>query len=489
MLKEDFYRIKQSNNIMNNPKIVIIGAGSLFFGRQAIWAAANLPGFRKCELCFVDTDPIHLEKIIALGKLVAEPTGAKITGTDDFRAALPGADFVVLSFSYRNTHYRRIECEIGAKYGIRSCSGDTIGPAGIFHTLREFPKILEIARTMETLCPNAWLINYVNPAATMGIGLMRHSKIKSFALCDVHHMPHKKIGYLKLIGEETRTLESFDMRIAGVNHCTWMLKAEIDGKNVLPRIRDAFLQNSTGEQDEGYAKRRFNHFITRQLADLYGAVPTCTGHTKEYVHFYQGHGAIREKIPPLSVFNCDEREQRTALMWEEIEDYLQGKKSVSEFHANLSADHAADVMHSMVVEDGRTYFINRSNRNCVEGGRPVDNLPEDAFLELECRLDRNGPHPLKVGSFPFGLRALQYQILDIHELTIEAIMTHNKKLLVRALAMDPLVQSIATAQQLINELFALEKDVLADWPDEPVEEQEIPRTISPANSGHNLKQY
>jgi len=451
---------------MKHPKIVIIGAGSLFFGRQAIWAAANLPGFKGCTLSLVDIDAERLEKLVALAKLVAEPTGAKVESSTNYRDVLPGADFVVLSFSKKNTYYRRIECEVGAKYGVRSCSGDTIGPAGIFHAVREFPAILEIAHAVEEICPDAWVINYVNPAATMGIGLMRHSKAKCIALCDVHHMPRKKQSFLDLIGQKDLPLDDFEMRIAGVNHCTWMLKAEIGGRDVIPDIRDAFWRESVGEKDEGYAKGRFNNYITAQLTELYGAVPTCTGHTKEYVPYYQGRSAIQEKIPPLAVFDCDERDAWTGRMWEEIDEYIAGKKSVEEFNKSLQSDHAADVMHTMVVEDGRTYFINRSNDECAEGGgRAVDNLPADAFLELECQLDRNGPRPLKVGSFPMGLRAMQYQILDIHELTIEAIMRHDRELLVRALSMDPIVNSIATAKQLIDELFVREKDALLDWPE------------------------
>lgn len=459
---------------MKTPKIVIVGAGSLFFGRQAIWAAANLPGLRGCTLSLVDIDAGRLEKISKLARMVTAPAGVTVESTQDFRQALPGADFVVLSFSDKNSYYRRIECEVGAKYGIRSCSGDTIGPAGIFHTLREFPAILEIAHAVEKICPNAWLINYVNPSATMGIGLMRHAKVKTFALCDTHHMPAKKESYLQLIGEDLSKMEKFDMRIAGVNHCTWMLKAELNGRNVLPDIREAFRRNAVGEVDEGYAKGRFNNYITAQLADLYGAVPTCTGHTKEYVPFYQGHSAIQEKIPPLAVFDCDDRDRWTARVWEEIDDYISGKRPLSEFHASLKSDHATDIIHTMIVEDGRTYFINRPNSACLEGGkRAVDNLPDDAFLELECRLDRNGPRPFKVGAFPHGLRSLQYQILDIHELTIEAIMKRDRELLVRALSMDPIVNSIATARVVIDELFEREKEALLDWPKDEKNAEEL----------------
>jgi alpha-galactosidase len=130
----------------------------------------------------------------------------------------------------------------------------------------------------------------------------------------------------------------------------------------------------------------------------------------------------------------------------------------------VKSDHATDVIHSMVVQDGRTYFINRSNSDCVEdGGRAVENLPADAYLEMECQLGPGGPRPFKAGAFPLGLRSLQYHILDIHELTIEAIMKEDRELLVRALSIDPLVNSIATARVLIDELYQREREALPEW--------------------------
>ena len=472
---------------MKSPKIVIVGAGSLFFGRQAIWAAANLPGLRGCTLSLVDIDPVRLDKLERLARLATVGSDTRIEVSTDYREALPGADFVVLSFSKQNTHYRRIECEVGAKYGIRSCSGDTIGPAGVFHAMREFPKILEITHAVEEICPNAWVINYVNPSATMGIGLMRHSKAKTIALCDTHHMPGKKQSYLEFIGEDLSKMDKFDLRIAGVNHFTWMLKAELDGVDVMPRIRDAFYQRGLKDQDVGDAKGRFNNTITAQLADLFGPIPTCTGHSKEYVPFYQGRAAIQERIPPLSVFDCDERDRWTARVWEEIDDFVSGKRTMEEFHASLKSDHATDIIQTMIVEDGRSYYINTANRNGVDGGKAVGNLPEDAFLELECRLDRNGPRPLPVGDFPLGLRSLQYLVLDIHELTIEAIMRRDRNLLVRALSIDPLVNSIATAKVVIDELFEREKEELLDWPE--VGSADEPVVTAAAAEGKNLQLY
>lgn len=451
------------------PKIVVIGAGSLFFGMKAVWSMNHLEGLKGGQLVLVDNNPENLERMVQLARNAAETSGSETTveGTPNFREALPGADYVVLSFSERNAHYRRIDCQISAKYGIRMCSGDTIGPGGVFRAMREFPHILEIAREVEEICPEAWLINYINPSAVMGIGLMRHSKAKSFALCDSHHLPHKKLSYLKLLGLGESEMDDFTMRIAGVNHFTWMLEATLKGRDVLPDIHEAFRQRAQGEKDVGYSKARFNNFITAQLADVFGAITTITGHAKEYLPYYQGRSAIQEPIPPLAVFDCDQREEQTAAMWQEIDDYLSGKKPMEDFHKNNGPDHATDIINTMVTADGRNYFINRANFDCIEGGgRAVGNLPDDAFLEMECVMTDKGPRPLPVGDFPLGLRALQMQILDVHELTIEAIMKRDRNLLVRALAMDPLVNSIATARAVIDELFAAQRDILGEWKEE-----------------------
>lgn len=450
-----------------SPKIVIIGAGSLFFGQKAIWSMANMPGYKNATLCLVDNNPEHLQLMTALAEKATADKGAgtRVEGHADYRDALPDADFVILSFSNQNTHYRRIDCQISAKYGISMCSGDTIGPGGVFRTMRELPLILNIARDAEKLCPDAWLINYINPSAIMGIALMRHANIKNFALCDSHHLPQKKLSYLDLLGIDHAEADHFEMRIAGVNHFTWMLKAGFKGRDMLPEIREAFHANARAERDQGYAKGRFNNFITAQLADVFGAIPTCTGHTKEYLPFYQGRAAINEPIPPLAIFDCDERDERTANMWQDVRDYVSGAKAMDDFHTIQRSDHATDIMHTMITEDGRNYFINRPNSDCVDGGgKAVGNLPADAFLEMECVVDRKGPRPLPVGDFPMGLRALQTLILDVHELTVEAIVKRDRNLLIRALAIDPLVNSIATAEAVINELFSAQADALGDWP-------------------------
>ncbi|MDF2921448.1 MAG: glycoside hydrolase family 4 [Paenibacillaceae bacterium] len=248
---------------------------------------------------------------MALAKMVAEANNVKlrIEGSVNRKEVLKGADFVILSFARETVKYRGIDCTVSEKYGIRMCSGDTIGPGGIFRAMRDFPVILECARDIEALCPEAWVISYINPTAVHGMGLKRYApRLKSFALCDSQHMPHIKQRYAASAGIVARPEDftgehsrKFDFRIAGVNHFTWLIKAEYEGKDMSAEIArsleaDAQAEKETLGGDTG-AKAIYNNAISYESYSIFGRVPTCTGHTKEYVRFWQGHGKTREEIP------------------------------------------------------------------------------------------------------------------------------------------------------------------------------------------------
>ena len=159
------------------PKVTILGAGSLFFGRQAIWQMVHSPHLNKGTLALVDTDPVRLAKLDRLARMVVEANGVdlRIESSLDRRDLLAGSDFVVLSFARDTVRYRGLDTQISAKYGIRMCSGDTIGPGGVFRALRELPVILDCARDVMELCPDAWVINYINPSTVNGMALKRYA--------------------------------------------------------------------------------------------------------------------------------------------------------------------------------------------------------------------------------------------------------------------------------------------------------------------------
>ncbi len=328
--------------------------------------------------------------------------------------------------------------------------------------MRELPEVLRIAEDVRDLCPEAWLINYINPTAVMGIGLMRHAPgVKSFALCDGHHMPHLKRAYLVSAGiakdreSVTPEMESkLDLRIAGVNHFTWLLAATYAGRDILPVLRKDIERAAAKETADADSKAAFNRSYGLQLRDLFGAWPDTMGHTKEYVPYWQGKNVAPDPLPPLTVFDAAARQKRHDAMWQEIDDYLAGRIEPGRFMASYGPDHATDIVESMWGGLGKQFYINQPNRSAVT------NMDDDAFLELLSDVSMSGLRPLHVGAFPPGIRALEQQVLETHELTAEAIVKCDRALLRRAMCLDPIVNSIADADAIIAELLEAERDAL-----------------------------
>jgi alpha-galactosidase len=439
----------------------------MFFGRQAIKGVMASPVLRGGTLALVDTDAPTLEKMLKLAARAKEHSGAptKIQGSTDRREVLPGADFVVLSFAREGIRYRGVDVAVAARHGVRMCSGDTIGPGGIFRTLREAHQILAVARDAEALCPHAWVINYINPTAANGILLMRHApKLRSFALCDGLHEPHLRRGLLRKIGllapdaADPELEARADIRIAGVNHFTWLLRFEVDGRDCLPPYRNYLARAAADEDSATHSKSRGNGRYRLALAEAFGAVPMCIAHTKEYVPYWQGGSRNPADLEPLALFDAEGRQRERQAVFTGIDRYIAGGAPMAEFFAKTATDHATDVIEAMWGNLGKRFYINQPNRGAVT------NLPADAFLELRSALDRDGPRPEPVGELPRGVLAFTHQVLDTHELTVEAAVKCDRTLLRRAMLTDPIVNSVADADAIIGELLAAEREALpAGW--------------------------
>ncbi|MBI4283298.1 MAG: glycoside hydrolase family 4 [Chloroflexi bacterium] len=454
----------------SGPKVAVIGAGSYFFGKTVIRKIATSEIMDGGTLALVDTDAKVLNTMMCVAKCVFRQTRyrVKLIGSTDRRKVIAGSDFIVLTFSERNAYFRGVDTKIAARHGIRMCSSDTIGPGGIFRALREVPHALAITRDTQRLAPNAWVINFVNPTAVLGISLRRYAPgVRSFAICDGHHEPYNTLMWCKTVGilpdnaraVTTNVYERLDLAIGGVNHCTWMIRFCYDGKDMMPVLRKKLLQwvREEKKNPSEHSKVRYNYAYALQLFDLYGAYPTAIGHTKEYVPFFQGYGVESNFPEPIRIFDADQRAKEMADGWKITEKYASGELSVKHFLDNVPGDHATDIIESMRGNLGKAFYINSPNMGAVT------NMPDDAFLELRCDLDMHGPRPQPFGAFPRRLVALQYQILDTHELTAEAAVTGDRSILRRAMLTDPICNNIVDADRCIADLLESERDVLPEY--------------------------
>ncbi len=395
------------------PKIVVMGAGSCFFGRTAIIQTTQSEILRSGTLALVDTDPDALATMMSLGRRVIEATNAPtdLVGSTDRRDVLPDADFVVLTFSTRNAHLRGLEAEVSAKYGVTMSSADTIGPGGIFRALREIPTLLGIAEDIRAMAPEAWVINLVNPTAVLGIALMRYAEgIRSFALCDGNPEPRSRLSYLKAVGILPADAErvppevekKLDLAIGGVNHFTWMVRFRYGAKDMLPGWRDHVAAKAANDTPDGDGESRFNNSYAVELMDVYGAYPTFTVHTKEYVPFYQGHGVTPVMPGPLIPFDGKRRQRMMDQHMAETRAYASGARPIAELFSQPSFeqlpgshhDPALDAIESMWAGLGKALFVNSANRGAVT------NMAHDAFLELRSDIDMAGPRPQPFGEMP-----------------------------------------------------------------------------------------
>src|SRR5690606_36295189 len=189
------------------------------------------------------------------------------------------------------------------------------------------------------------------------------------------------------------------------------------------------------------AKMLHNADVGYALYEAFGYVPVCVGHTKEYMRFWQGLGKVPPAIPPLEIWSAADRYKRHDAMWREVDDFVSGRRPIEQYRTAYGPDHATDIIESMVTGLGKPFYINTMNNGAVT------NMADDAFLELLCSVTPNGIERHPVGDMPRGLRGLQEQVLDTHELTVEAIIEQHYGKLRRAMLTDPLVSSIEDADR------------------------------------------
>jgi len=429
------------------PKIAMIGAGSVVFTKNLVTDILLFPEFQDSEIHLMDIDQDRLDTAYGLTRRIIKKLEikARAYATLDRREALRDASYVLNTIQVGGHEATTVDFDIPEKYGLRQTIADTHGIGGIFRALRTIPVILDIARDMEELCPNALLINYSNPMAMNVWAVYQTSPIKVVGLChSIQGTANQLARYIGVPYEKLR------YRAAGINHMDWFLELEVNGKDAYPTLRKVM------ENTEIYQKDP----VRFEMMKLFGYfVSESSEHMAEYVPYFIPY---EEKIKNL---NVPIRELiRRDRMGNEIYKYYRkiakGEKLPEEdpFPAlKRSGEYASRIIHSMETGYRRCIHGNVKNENLIT------NLPYGCCVEVPCMVDKNGIQPTYVGKLPAQLAALNRTQINVQELTVRAILERKKEYIYYAALLDPLAKAMLRTDDIIamvDELFGAHKKYL-----------------------------
>ncbi len=421
------------------PKIALIGAGSTVFAKNLLGDILSFPELSSSIIRLHDIDETRLKTSEIVAHRVARTLNAKptIAATTDRRRALDGADYVITMFQIGGFKPSTvIDFEIPKKYGLRQTIADTSGIGGIMRGLRTIPVLLELGRDMEVLCPDALLLNYVNPMAINCWALDRATSVKTVGLC------HSVQGTAEQLARDINVpLEEINYLCAGINHMAFYLRFERAGEDLYPWIRQVAAENRVPD---------WNRVRYEALDHLGYFVTESSEHFSEYVPWF-----IKRDRPDLIDryhIPLDEyitRCENQIAVWEMMRALLVDEETT--IAVERTHEYGAYIIHSLETGVPRVIYGNVTNDNLI------DNLPVGCCVEVPCLVDRNGIQPTKIGYLPPQLAALMQTNINVQALTVEAALTGKREHIYHAAMLDP-----HTAAELdLNQIHDLVDDLIA----------------------------
>lgn len=424
-------------------KVALIGAGSMVFTKQFLNDMFNTPCMAGSTYALMGPTLWKLEKMKQYADQIIEKNqiDAHIYCTTDRRDALKDADFVILTFQIGGNDAYGYDVEIPMKYGVDQCIGDSMGPGGVFRVLRSAPVMIDIWKDMKELCPNAYVLNYVNPMGAVCTTLARATGMKFVGLC------HGVQTTMDLISGYTGyPKDEIDFINAGINHMDWFLTLEHKGKDIYPILKENMEKPEyfKNEKVRGEVMRHSGYFMTES-----------TGHLSEYLPWFRSSERALKRY-------CDE-----PMFGGEHGAYLKFGRMIQEKFRTTdvlsiesgeleprSKEYCSYIIEAIITGKPFRFSGNVSN---AEGY--ISNLPTDATVEVPVYADQYGLHPTFIGKLPMQLAAMNQSNLTVQGLAAQAAIDGDPELAFWAIAMDPLTCTKLTlneCRKMVGEMFEAE---------------------------------
>lgn len=443
---------------MEKSSIVIAGGGSTYTPGIILMLLKHLDRFPLRKIIFYDNDS-ERQQVIADGcEIILKQTHPEIEfyATTDPEKAFTDIDFVMAHIRVGKYKMRELDEKIPLKYGV--VGQETCGPGGIAYGMRSIAGVLELVDYMEKYSPNAWLLNYSNPAAIVAEATRRlrpHSKILN--ICD---MPISiENNMVEILGLRKRS--DIVTRYYGLNHFGWWsaVNDAKTGKDLMPKLKEYVKENgylvaSDIESAKQHGDQSWN--TTYKMAkDLYAIDPQTLPNT--YLKYYMlGDDVVHHSDPAYTRANevMDTREK----------DVFSACKCIKEKGRFDGDELSMDEHASYIVDLATALKFNTYERMLliVENNGAIENISSDTMVEIPCLVTANGPEPLSIGSIPTFQKGMMEEQAAVEKLVVDAWMEHSYQKLWQAIALSKTVPSITVAKKILDDLYEVNKEY---WPE------------------------
>lgn len=427
-------------------KITVIGGGSTYTPELVNGFLARTATFPLTELCLMDINPARLAIVGGFAQRMVEVKNApfKVTLSTDQREAIRGATYVTTQLRVGMMEARRNDEYLGLRHGL--IGQETTGVGGMAKALRTIPVLLSIANDIREVAPGAMLVNFTNPAGLVTEALARYaSDVPAVGVCNV--AIGMKMRLIKALEARTGTpipAESAHLNTLGLNHLTWHRGFTVEGEEMWPQIMEGFLADlRTADHPEW----DFHTIETLRMIPNYYL---------QYFYYPDKKLAEQSHWPPSRAEDVMEIEKGL------LADYAD--PALTEPPADLMkrggayySTVATQLLNAHYNDLGETHVVNVPHRGAVPG------WPADWVLELPCRVDRAGMHPLPTEPLPPACFGLLSAVKAYELLTVEAAVHGDRNAAYQALLVHPLGPSADKVQTVLDDMLETHKEHLPQF--------------------------
>lgn len=431
-------------------KIATIGGGSSYTPELIEGFIKNYKDLpvREIWLADIEAGKEKLETVGGLARRMIKEANLPIEVylTLDRKEALKDADFVTTQLRVGFLDARAKDERIPLKHGV--VGQETNGPGALFKGLRTIPVILDICREMEELCPNAWLINFTNPAGMVTEAVLRYSNIKKVVgLCNVPIGIEKGIAALLNVDHSRIHIDW-----AGLNHMIYGLDVYVDGVSVKEKVIDLLAIPENSSFFKNVPGLGWEESFMKSLNAI-----TCPYH----VYYYKSREILEADLKSASGGGT------RAEVVQELEDDLfnlyndpnltNKPPQLEERGGAYYSDAAVRLITSIYTDRRDIQPVNVRNNGAIAG------IPAESAVEVNCVITKEGPKPITVGELPVAMNGLIQQIKSFERIAAEAAVTGDYNLAVLALTINPLVASDTLAKKIVDEMMEAHKEHLPQF--------------------------